>query len=265
MTLDIRCVPRPGAAGFHEDTKAALGLLDVRHLAGDPALTARLRGRRSPNGASWLASTCRCCGADHAAVASTGRLAFLLDGDLKEARGGLRDVRVLRGVAYAQVADAWRPQVRAGYTRLLDVRDGLHIVAGRRRDRLFVQDLDDVSAMLGLAGPEALRRRIADDARTIAYAVDDSLRAAERWVASQRHAGRRASPAIRSPVAPDVVAQDGEVVLARTAVGPVIDPTLSRCESRRPRLGTGFASRRGSLGGWPGTARHCPGRGPSRP
>ena len=33
-----------------------------------------------------------------------GELAFLLDGDLKEARGGLRDVRVLRGVGYAQVA-----------------------------------------------------------------------------------------------------------------------------------------------------------------
>ena len=131
-----------------------------------------------------------------------GELAFLLDGDLKEARGGLRDVRVLRGVAYAQVADAWRPPVRAAYTRLLDVRDALHLVAGRRRDRLFVQDLDDVAALLALAGPEALRRRIADDARTIAYAVDDSLRAAERWVAAQRHGGRRAGPAVRAPGRP---------------------------------------------------------------
>jgi [protein-PII] uridylyltransferase len=183
-----------------------------------------------------------------------GELAFLLDGDLKEARGGLRDVRVLRGVGYAQVADAWRPQVRAGFTRLLDVRDGLHLVAGRRRDRLFVQDLEDVAVLLGLSGPEALRRRIADDARTIAYAVDDSLRAAERWVASQRHGGRRGAPAVRAPVAPDVVAQDGEVVLARNAVGPTVDPTLS--------LRVAAAAARHGLRISPVTlewlARHCP-------
>jgi [protein-PII] uridylyltransferase len=238
-----------------QDTKAALGLLDIRHLAGDASLTAALREATL---IQW-----RQLAHQHLPVLrelttqrwrAQGELAFLLDGDLKEARGGLRDVRVLRGVAYAQVADAWRPAVRAGYTRLLDVRDALHLVAGRRRDRLFVQDLDDVAGLLGLAGPEALRRRIADDARTVAYAVDDSLRAAERWVAAQRHGGRRTGPAVRAPVAPDVVAQDGEVVLARTAVGPVVDPTLS--------LRVAAAAARHGLRISPGTldwlARHCP-------
>jgi [protein-PII] uridylyltransferase len=238
-----------------EDTKAALGLLDVRHLAGDPGFTARLR--------EATLSLWRQRARSHLPVLrelttqrwrQQGELAFLLDGDLKEARGGLRDVRVLRGVAYAQVADAWRPPVRAAYTRLLDVRDSLHLVAGRRRDRLFVQDLDDIAGLLGLAGPEAVRRRIADDARTVAYAVDDALRAAERWVASQRHAGRRAGPVVRAPVAPDVVAQDGEVVLARSAVGPVVDPTLS--------LRVAAAAAHHGLRIAPGTlewlARHCP-------
>jgi len=238
-----------------EDTKAGLGLLDVRHLAGDPELTRKLREATLTQ---W-----RSLARVHLPVLrelttqrwrAQGELAFLLDGDLKEARGGLRDVRVLRGVAYAQVADAWRPQVRAAYTRLLDVRDGLHLVAGRRRDRLFVQDLDDVAGLVGLAGPEALRRRIADDARTIAYAVDDALRAAERWVAAQRHGGRRTGPVVRAPVAPDVVAQDGEVVLARNAVGPIVDPTLS--------LRVAAAAARHGLRIAPGTlewlARHCP-------
>ena len=183
-----------------------------------------------------------------------GELAFLLDGDIKEARGGLRDVRVLRGVAYAQVADAWRPPVRAAYTRLLDMRDCLHLVAGRRRDRLFVQDLDEVAALLGLpGGPEALRRRIADDARAIAYAVDDSLRAAERWGAALRR-GRPSGPAVRVPVAPDIVAQDGEVVLARAAITPTVDPTLS--------LRVAAAAARNGLRISPGTlewlARRCP-------
>ena len=121
------------------------------------------------------------------------------------------------------------------YTRLLDVRDCLHLVSGRRRDRLFVQDLDEVAALLGIAGAEALRRRIADDARTIAYAVDDSLRAAERWLASQRHGGRRAGPVVRAPVAPDVVAQDGEVVLARAAVTPDGRPDAVAAGCRRGR------------------------------
>lgn len=238
-----------------EDTRAALGLLDIRHVAGDPELTARLRDATREQ---W-----RALARQHLPVLrelttqrwrAQGELAFLLDGDVKEARGGLRDVRVLRGVAYAQVADAWRPQVRAGYTRLLDVRDALHLVAGRRRDRLFVQDLDDVATLLGLPGPEALRRRIADDARTIAYAVDDALRAAERWVAAQRHGGRRSGPPVRVPVAPDVVAQDGEVVLARAAIGPVVDPTLS--------LRVAAAAARHGLRISPSTlewlSRHCP-------
>jgi [protein-PII] uridylyltransferase len=238
-----------------EDTRAALGLLDVRHVAGEAELTETLREATRDQ---W-----RQLAREHLPVLrelttqrwrSQGELAFLLDGDLKEARGGLRDVRVLRGVAYAQVADAWRPQVRAGYTRLLDVRDALHMVAGRRRDRLFVQDLEDVAALLSLAGPEPLRRRIADDARTIAYAVDDSLRAAERWVAAQRHGGRRTGPVVRAPVAADVVAQDGEVVLARSAVEAVPDPTLS--------LRVAAAAARHGLRIAPGTlewlSRHCP-------
>jgi [protein-PII] uridylyltransferase len=55
-------------------------------------------------------------------------------------------------------------------------------------------------------------------------------------------------------VAPDVVAQDGEVVLARTVVGPVVDPTLS--------VRVAAAAARHGLRISPGTlewlARHCP-------
>jgi [protein-PII] uridylyltransferase len=245
-----------------EDTKAGLGLLDARHIAGDPAITVALREATQ---VQWQRSA-----RTHLPILrelttqrwrTHGELAFLLDGDIKEARGGLRDVRVLRGVGYAQVADAWRPPVRAAYTRLLDVRDALHLVAGRRRDRLFTEDLGEVVAQLGLSGGgEALRRRIADDARAIAYAVDDALRAAERWLASQRDGVRRSGPAgrtpavVRAPIAPDVVAQDGEVVLARAAVTPTVDPTLS--------LRVAAAAARHGLRISPGTlewlARRCP-------
>jgi [protein-PII] uridylyltransferase len=256
LTLDhsVRTIVEALAVAA-EDTKAALGLLDARHVAGNPAMTAALRDaalvqwrQRAPYHLPVLRelTTQR--------WRQQGELAFLLDGDIKEARGGLRDVRVLRGVAYAQVADAWRPPVRAAYTRLLDVRDALHLVAGRRRDRLLVQDLTDVATLLGVPGAEALRRRVADDARAIAYAVDDSLRAAERWLATQKHQGRRSGPVVRAPVAPDVVAQDGEVVLARAAILPTVDPTLS--------LRVAAAAARHGLRISPGTlewlARRCP-------
>ena len=261
LTLDhsVRTIDEALAVAT-EDTKAGLGLLDARHVAGDRDLTARLRESTL---LLW-----RQRARSHLPVLrelttqrwrQQGELAFLLDGDIKEARGGLRDVRVLRGVAYAQVADAWRPPVRAAYTRLLDARDCLHLASGRRRDRLFVEDLDEVATMLGIGGPELLRRRIADDARTIAYAVDDSLRAAERWLATQRHGaqrdgGRRTGSSVRAPLAPDVVAQDGEVVLARAAVTPTVDPTLS--------LRVAAAAARHGLRISPGTlewlARRCP-------
>ena len=256
LTLDhsVRTIDE-ALAVTAEDTKAALGLVDARHVAGDADLTTRVR--------EVTLSQWRQRARAHLPVLRElttqrwrqhGELAFLLDGDIKEARGGLRDVRVLRGVAYAQVSDAWRPPVRAAYTRLLDVRDCLHLVSGRRRDRLFVQDLDEVATLLAVPGPEALRRRVADDARAIAYAVDDSLRAAERWLAAQRHGAGRAPQAVRVPVAPDVVAQDGEVVLARAAITPVVDPTLS--------LRVAAAAARHGLRISPGTlewlARRCP-------
>ncbi|HEX6869904.1 MAG TPA: [protein-PII] uridylyltransferase, partial [Micromonosporaceae bacterium] len=237
------------------DTKAGLGLLDARHLAGDARLTSQLRDLTSQRWRQQARS--------HLPMLrelttqrwrQQGELAFLLDGDIKEARGGLRDVRVLRGVGYAQVADAWRPPVRAAYHRLLDLRDCLHLVARRRRDRVFGEELADVARLLDLGSPDALRRRIADDARTVSYAVDDALRAAERWLAVQRRGGGRSAAAVRSPIAPDVVAQDGEAVLARAAVSPTVDSTLG--------LRVAAAAARHGLRISPGTldwlARRCP-------
>jgi len=64
---------------------------------------------------------------------------------------------------------------------------------------------------------------VSTDARTIAYAVDDAWRAVDRW----RDAPKRSSRPSRTPIARDVVAYDGEAVLARTAVGPKPDPSLS--------------------------------------
>jgi [protein-PII] uridylyltransferase len=210
----------------HDDVKVALGLLDARHVAGDQALSAELIAAA---GDQWRRTAVRLMGQLKELTAtrwaSHGELAFLLEGDLKEAAGGLRDVTILRGIGRAGVADTMRPAVRAANLRLLDTRDALHLAVGRRVDRLVAQERGAVAELLDLDDGDALLRRVAGDARTVAHAVDDAWRAADRLRAGRRRGG----PGVisRRPVARDVVEQDGELVLARTAIGPVPDPSLS--------------------------------------
>ncbi|GIF10476.1 [protein-PII] uridylyltransferase [Actinoplanes teichomyceticus] len=208
----------------HDDVKVALGLLDARHVAGDAALSADLV---AATGDQWRRTAVRLMPQlrelTHQRWAGHGELAFLLEGDLKEAAGGLRDVTLLRGIGRAGIADTMRPAVRAATLRLLDTRDALHLAVGRRVDRLVAQERAAVAGLLELDDPDALLRRVSGDARTVAHAVDDAWRAVDRLRAGRRRAG---APA-RRPIARDVVEQDGELVLARTAIGPVPDPSLS--------------------------------------
>jgi [protein-PII] uridylyltransferase len=211
----------------HDDVKVSLGLLDARHIAGDAQLTAELVSTANDQ---WRRTAVRLMPQlkelTAARWAAHGELAFLLEGDLKEAAGGLRDVTILRGIGRAGVADTMRPAVRAANLRLLDTRDALHLAVGRRVDRLVAQERAAVAELLGVEDGDALLRRVAGDARTVAHALDDAWRAADRL----RNGRRRGAPAgtpVRRPVARDVVEQDGELVLARTAIGPVPDPSLS--------------------------------------
>src|SRR5205814_4342927 len=87
---------------------------------------------------------------------SHGELAFLLEGDVKESQGGLRDFNALRCIGFAGVADGPRPAVRGAQRTLLDVRDALHAVRGRRVDRLLAQDRAEVAHMLDLADGDEL-------------------------------------------------------------------------------------------------------------
>ncbi|MGX6604146.1 [protein-PII] uridylyltransferase [Micromonosporaceae bacterium Da 78-11] len=228
LALDhsVRTLPEALSVA-HDDVKVSLGLLDARHLAGDAALSGELIAAA---GDQWRRTAVRLMPQLKEITtnrwAANGELAFLLEGDLKEAAGGLRDVTILRGIGRAGVADTMRPAVRAANLRLLDTRDALHLAVGRRVDRLVAQERGTVAELLELDDGDALLRRVAGDARIIAHALDDAWRAADR-LRSGRRRGSPAGAPIRRPVARDVVEQDGELVLARTAIGPVPDPSLS--------------------------------------
>ncbi|KIF76978.1 protein-PII uridylyltransferase [Streptomyces sp. 150FB] len=211
------------AAG--EDLKVQLGLLDARHVAGDLGL---LTGVRTAVLADWrnsaakrlpeLDELCR------ERAERQGELQFLLEPDLKEARGGLRDATALRAVAASWLADAPREGLTEARRRLLDTRDALHLTTGRATDRLALQEQDPVAAELGLLDADVLLRQVYEAARTVSYASDVTWREVNRVLRSRAARPRLrsmlggAKPAPeRSPLAEGVVEQDGEVVLARAA------------------------------------------------
>ncbi|GAA0279480.1 [protein-PII] uridylyltransferase [Cryptosporangium japonicum] len=209
------------------DVKAALGLLDARYVAGDRALadelaaTVRAAWRASPAG--WLGEL---RDLTEARWHTAGELAFLLEPDLKEARGGIRDAVTLRALAYAQLVDAPRGSVRDAYRLLLDTRDALHRSADRALDRLLLAEQDTVAAALNYADADALLHAVADAARTVAYAGDTAWRQVDGLLSKRRRWPiRRRNTVNRRPLADGVVEQNGEVVLAR-GVDPALDAVL---------------------------------------
>ncbi|HEX6525417.1 MAG TPA: [protein-PII] uridylyltransferase [Streptosporangiaceae bacterium] len=216
----VRSVPQARRVA-RGDLKVALGLLSARHVAGNADLTESLRVGALTD---WREAAPTRLGELHEAceerAKSGGELAFLLEPDLKEARGGLRDVHAIQAVAAAWVAPAPGPKVRAAYEQIMDARHALHEVTGRRLDRLVLEEQDEVARALGLLDGDVLLRMLAGAARTISYAVDHAFRQAER-----AHGRRRRRRAERRPLADGVVSQDDEVVLARAA-DPAADPVL---------------------------------------
>ena len=222
----VRTVPQARRVA-RSDLKVALGLLHARHVAGDADLTTRLReGALEDWRAHARTRLAELKGLHEERTRLHGELAYLLEPDLKESRGGQRDVHAIQAIAAAWVAPAPGPKVRAAYEQILDARHVLHEVTGRRLDRLVLEEQDEVARALGLLDGDALLRQLAGAGRTIAYAVDHAFRQADR-AGGRRALGvrMRRGKLDRRPLADGVVEQDGEVVLARAAV-PRTDPVL---------------------------------------
>jgi [protein-PII] uridylyltransferase len=229
-----------------DDLKVNLGLLDARHLAGDSSVTSRLRStvladwrNRAADRLPLLHELC----AERAE--RQGELSYLLEPDLKEARGGLRDATALRAVAASWLADAPREGLEEARNRLLDTRDALHLVTGRATDRLALQEQDQIAAALGLLDADALLRQVYEAARRITYASDVTWREVARVLRARSsrprrrllglgRAGRATGPGgtpagaagpERVPLAEGVVELEGEAVLALSA-RPERDPVL---------------------------------------
>ncbi|WP_036527523.1 [protein-PII] uridylyltransferase [Nocardia sp. CNY236] len=215
------------------DLIAALGMLEARHIVGDQELSSRLIGAVRREWRSGIHSRFDEL-VDHtrARWQRAGEIAHRAEPDLKNGRGGLRDIQLLDALAIAQLTDpipGLGPEtpgggLRSAHRRLLDVRTELHRVAGRPRDQLHAQDADEIGAALRLGDRFDLARTLSDAARTVGYSVDVGLRTAGNALPRRGLARLRRKP-LRRPLDEGVVEHAGEVVLARDA-RPHRDPGL---------------------------------------
>ena len=111
-----RCAPSPSAGRSLPTTcQRRSGLLDIAHLGGDAEIVSAVRSTVAHD---WRANARRrlpqLVDAVQARHTRMGDAAHLLEPDLKEARGGLRDMTVLRALTAAWLADrpAWRRRRR---------------------------------------------------------------------------------------------------------------------------------------------------------
>lgn len=207
-----------------DDLDTATALLATRHLAGDGSLTdalgAAARERWQKRAKRRLEQLAASVEERHR---NAGEVAFLLEPDLKEGRGGLRDVHALGWAQAAQVLlfEGDAESMQEAYGTLLDARVELHRRTGRIGDTLLLQEQDAVAAALGFADADTFMHGVAFAARTIAWTSDDSWR---RITSVLNGPGPRRSRRDKD-LAPGVVLRDGEVHVSAEA-RPDIDAAL---------------------------------------
>ena len=242
MPLDhsVRTLAQVSQAA-ESDLRVALGLVDARPVAGDPELAANLvtLGRRlwDKRASRWLPLV---LDSRDGSSDLHGDVAFTLEPELQEGRGGLRDVQALS--LLAAVTPVVGPIVAD--ERLAPASDLLHAVrvevqraSGRHNERLMLEDLDRVAEALGLDGREALAHDVAEAGRTVAWLMDDAGRRVRSWLSGPR--GRVGSA--DRPVEPGLVLRDNELAVPLpTAVAE--DPTVAlRAAAASAELGLPLA------------------------
>ncbi|NGY57695.1 [protein-PII] uridylyltransferase [Lentzea sp. NEAU-D13] len=208
------------------DLRTALGLLDIRHIAGDTEVSQKLaEGARQAWRGNVRNRLDEISESSQKRWSRSGEIAHRVEPDLKHGRGGLRDITILDALSVAQMVDRPSADVDEARKLLLDVRTELRRVARKPRDVLRAQDGDEVASALGLADRFALARSLSSAARTVVYAFDVAVRTA-RAAAPKRGLGAflRGQPP-RRPLDEGVVLHGAEVSLARDAI-PSRDPAL---------------------------------------
>jgi len=199
-----------------KDLESATSLLSARHLAGDQGLTAELASNALEQwhdlARRWLPELAAKVEERHDRV---GEVAFRLAPDLKDGRGGLRDVHSLQWVEQSReiLLPNDRGSLAAAYSVLLDARVELHRLTGRQGNVLLMQEQDAVARALGDHDADALMARVAEAGRTISWTCEDAWRRIRSSLKGPvgRSGGRS------HPLGAGIALVDGEVVLTPEA------------------------------------------------
>lgn len=249
------------------DLNVAGAMLDLSPIAGDTDL---VRRAVSQLGEDWRAHARKRLPEVLTQIADRherfGELAQMLEPDLKEAKGGLRDMSVLRAMTASWLADRPHGAVDEAHTFLLDVRDALHRVTGRPRNILGRNEQSDVAERLDFSDADALVSAVGTAARRISSATVETLRRAGQSQRS-RLTGRGPRRPELIPMGPGLYTHDGELVLGPMRGGNKEDhdllPWRAAATSSRQSLplspGTArkLADWPDAHTSWPPGARHC--------
>ncbi|AZA11701.1 [protein-PII] uridylyltransferase [Corynebacterium gerontici] len=217
-----------------QEVTAALGALDLVHLRGDQELTHHARQAVLQR---WRVMLNRDLGrVVDSAIGRwrrSGSVVSMTRPDIKNGRGGLRDIQLIHALALGNVCNPARLEKEQAL--LLDVRTLLHHSSRRARDILDPEFAVDIAIELGFKDRYALATQLAHHARTIDAAVSQALRQASDL---QPRRIVRARP--RKPIDVDVVEVQGQIALARNA--QVQDPWLAlRVGAAAARTGLSIA------------------------
>jgi len=206
-----------------DDLDTATALLSARHIAGDPTLSAQLaegaslqwerRARR------WLSRLAERTEERHTRF---GEVAFRLEPDLKEGRGGLRDVHALgwAEASHRVLLEHDAQSISRAYAVILDARVELQRLTGRPNNVLALQEQPAVARAMGDPDADTMMARIAEASRMIAWTGDDAWRRIRSDLRGKvsRGGGRT------QKIGEGVLLRDGEVELGDDAA--LDDPLL---------------------------------------
>jgi [protein-PII] uridylyltransferase len=220
----VRTLPEMLAAA-DGDLRVALGLLDIRHLAGDPNLTLRLRATMLTH---WRKQASQRLPALHRMVRDRhelmGELAHLSEPDLKEAEGGIRDATVLKALVATWLVDVPHVELERSRMALLDVRDVVQSIAARPSDRIAPEMWAELARRLDLPDARAAQVHVRELGRRITHLSRLTWRRVDDFLARPASVAGARRPSL-TPLAPGVALSRGEVVLGKLA-RPGEDPVL---------------------------------------
>ncbi|SFC43294.1 [protein-PII] uridylyltransferase [Nocardioides terrae] len=219
----LRSLPEMVSAA-DDDVRVALGLLDVRHLAGDPNLTLRLRTTML---AHWrrharqrLSELRRLAHQRHDLL---GELAHASVPDVKESAGGLRDATILNALVATWLVDVPHTDLEPRRQDLLDIRDHVQEVAGRATDRIAPEIWPQLAERLALPDERAAQAYVRGTGRRITHISRLTWRRVDAVI--ERPVGVRPRRPDLTPLEAGVALSGGEVVLDGS-VRPADDPLL---------------------------------------